>query len=226
MSAFRDRVYEHVSNDDGVVGRSGRTIRRLVRGTKEDTSRDRLMDLLPPGSVGAEVGVHRGDLSERILDRLDPARLHLIDPWLYFESSKYERSWYGGTAGGGERNMERRYRGVLRRFRKEIDAGVVVVHRGMSWDVAESFDDDSLDWVYIDADHSYESVRRDLAAYLPKVKAGGLITGDDYFRGQGWWGDGVVRAVDELIAAQPMEAVMLDDATHQWALRKPLVSSG
>jgi predicted O-methyltransferase YrrM len=122
--------------------------------------------------------------------------------------------------------MERRYRGVLRRFRKEIDAGLVVVHRGMSWDVAESFEDDSLDWVYIDADHSYESVRRDLAAYLPKVKAGGLITGDDYFRGQGWWGDGVVRAVDELIAAQPMAAVMLDAATHQWALRKPPAPPG
>ncbi len=221
MSALRDRVYDHVSNDDGIVGRTGRGIRRLVRGSEEDTSRDRLMDLLPAGSVGAEVGVHRGDLSERLLGRLGPERLHLIDPWLYFESSKYERSWYGGKAGGGERNMERRYRGVLRRFRREIDAGVVVVHRGMSWDVAESFGDDSLDWVYIDADHSYESVRRDLAAYVPKVKAGGLITGDDYFRGQGWWGDGVVRAVDELIAAQPLEAVMLDDATHQWALRKP-----
>ena len=66
MSALRDRVYDHVSNDDGVVGRTGRGVRRLVRGTREDTSRDRLMDLLPAESVGAEVA----EATQRLLDGL------------------------------------------------------------------------------------------------------------------------------------------------------------
>lgn len=58
---------------------------------------------------------------------------------------------------------------------------------------AKHFSDDSLEAVFIDADHRYEHVRRDLAAWLPKVKPGGLVAGHDY-----WPKDrGVVRAVDE-----------------------------
>lgn len=51
-------------------------------------------------------------------------------------------------------------------------------------------------WVYIDADHSYKGVKGDLEAFYRTVKSGGFLAGDDYRQG-GWWGDGVVRAVDE-----------------------------
>jgi hypothetical protein len=50
-----------------------------------------------------------------------------------------------------------------------------------------------FDIVYIDAAHEYDAVKADIAAWLPKVKAGGIICGDDYVPG---WPD-VVRAVDE-----------------------------
>lgn len=39
---------------------------------------------------------------------------------------------------------------------------------------------DPIDWLYIDADHSYEAVRDDLRAWVPHVKPGGIILGDDY----------------------------------------------
>src|SRR5262245_61075104 len=39
---------------------------------------------------------------------------------------------------------------------------------------------DPIDWLYIDADHDYESVWADLRAWIPHVKPGGLILGDDY----------------------------------------------
>jgi Methyltransferase domain len=45
---------------------------------------------------------------------------------------------------------------------------------------ATTFADGSIDFLYIDANHSYESVLRDLAAWYPKVKTGGLIAGDDW----------------------------------------------
>jgi predicted O-methyltransferase YrrM len=67
-------------------------------------------------------------------------------------------------------------------------------------DAAASFSDESLDWVYIDGDHSYEAVKRDLEAYYRVVKPGGFIAGDDYGAANGWFGDGVTRAVDEFAA--------------------------
>ena len=42
------------------------------------------------------------------------------------------------------------------------------------------FADESIDWVHLDARHDYESVKSDIAAWLPKVKPGGWLSGDDY----------------------------------------------
>ena len=51
-----------------------------------------------------------------------------------------------------------------------------------SVDAASRFDAGSLDWVFIDADHSYEAVVADIAAWAPKLKPGGLLSGHDYGR--------------------------------------------
>lgn len=45
---------------------------------------------------------------------------------------------------------------------------------------ADLYTDNSLDFIFLDADHSYESVKRDITAWLPKVKSGGILAGDDY----------------------------------------------
>jgi predicted O-methyltransferase YrrM len=63
--------------------------------------------------------------------------------------------------------------------------------RERSWLAADRFQDESFDLVYIDGDHTYEGVVKDLAAWYPKVKKGGIICGDDI----GW--PGVKKAVDE-----------------------------
>lgn len=67
-----------------------------------------------------------------------------------------------------------------------------------SVEAAKRFDDGSLDFVYIDGDHSYEGVTADIYAWLPKVKPGGILAGDDYIRSNRdkRFYD-VIRAVDE-----------------------------
>lgn len=52
--------------------------------------------------------------------------------------------------------------------------------KGISWEVASQFEDESLDFVFIDADHAFESVTKDLDAWWPKVKKGGIMAGHDY----------------------------------------------
>ena len=52
--------------------------------------------------------------------------------------------------------------------------------RGFSTTVHSQFTEEYFDWIYIDALHTYEAVRQDLAAWWPKLRPGGLISGDDF----------------------------------------------
>jgi hypothetical protein len=62
-----------------------------------------------------------------------------------------------------------------------------------SVDAAATFPDKFFDFVFLDASHDYDSVKKDIQAWLPKVKPGGILAGDDYI--EGW--DGVIKAVNE-----------------------------
>lgn len=64
---------------------------------------------------------------------------------------------------------------------------------GNSVEVVNNFGDESLDFVFIDANHDYESVKNDILAWMPKIKNGGILAGHDYF------GSGVKQAVDEIL---------------------------
>lgn len=64
--------------------------------------------------------------------------------------------------------------------------------KSLSWEAASHFKDGEVDFVFIDADHEYESVVKDIDSWLPKIKKGGIISGHDYFNPCG-----VKKAVDE-----------------------------
>jgi hypothetical protein len=177
-----------------------------------------LLDFLPRRSVGAEIGVYAGDFSEGILHIVKPAKLELIDPWIYEASERYKDAWYGGKAQGGQEEMDRRYKAVLTRFHRQIRAGQISVHRGYSGEVCKKFPDSYFDWIYIDGNHLYEFVKDDLEGYYPKVKRSGYITGDDYKIG-GWWESGVKAAVDEFVESVPVELVQIRNG--RFILRKP-----
>ena len=75
----------------------------------------------------------------------------------------------------------------------------------LSVDAATMFKDNSLDLVFIDADHKYESIKDDINAWLPKIKKGGIICGHDYGGadngGLGMF-PGVKQAVDEIFGTR------------------------
>ena len=55
------------------------------------------------------------------------------------------------------------------------------------------YDNESLDFIFIDADHSYDAVKNDINVWFPKVKKGGILSGDDYLKCH----PGVIKAVNE-----------------------------
>jgi predicted O-methyltransferase YrrM len=87
--------------------------------------------------------------------------------------------------------------------------------RGYSDEVARRFENESFDLVFIDADHTEEWVSRDLAAWMPKVKRGGVIAGHDY--GSRNW-PGVRIAVDRFFAGHPHPIRI--EANKVWWTRK------
>jgi hypothetical protein len=73
--------------------------------------------------------------------------------------------------------------------------GFYTPKRMTSLAAANTYADNSLDFVLLDASHEYEDVKADIQAWLPKVKIGGFLAGDDYDRA---W-PGVIKAVTELL---------------------------
>lgn len=137
----------------------------------------------PKNTVVAEVGVALGDFSADILATANPRLFYLIDAWAMDEHSNY-----------GEEG----YKKVVSRFNEEIKTGKIEIRRGYSREKLIELEEDSLDWVYIDAAHDYQSVLSDLNIVLFKVRNGGIISGHDYCR----WGKngkrfGVLEAVNE-----------------------------
>lgn len=126
------------------------------------STRDVLLARLPKDSVCAEIGSWKGDFAAKILDSTHPRRLHLIDPWEYRGEGAYNHAMYGGYTPGGQDEMDAIHESVRDRFRTEIERGQVVIRRSRSVDAATGFADGELDWVYIDGDHTYESVKSDL----------------------------------------------------------------
>lgn len=174
-----------------------------------------LLESLPAGSIGAEIGVWQGDFSASIITVTRPVRLHLIDPW----RSATDQDHAGALYARSQDEMNLIHAGVVARFVSEIASGMVTIIRAPSSEAASEIADASLDWVYIDGDHAYEAVRDDIGTYARKVRPGGLVTGDNYTR-YGMFGGGVKQAVDEAVASGALTLVTLRD--HQFVLRRDL----
>lgn len=170
-----------------------------------------ILKRLPPDQrlIGCEVGVHRGQNVAVLLQQRPQLEMHLVDLWAATES--YRRS---GDALAKRTPHERQsdYQRANRAVAFAVDR--VMIRRGESTSAAAEHLDGSLDFVFIDADHSYAACRADLEAWLPKVRRGGWIGGHDYghrLEQAGQWG--VKRAVDESAAARGLEVETGQDLT-------------
>jgi hypothetical protein len=151
------------------------------------TVRRKLLKKMPKNSVCAELGVAEGLFSEEIIKITKPKKLVLIDNW-------EEKKDFSDTIKQKEHDLN--YNAVKEKFQFNP---VVQIIKGLTNSI-NTFPDNYFDWVYIDADHRYEGVKKDLENCYPKIKPGGYIIGDDYLHET--YGDyilGVVEAVDEFV---------------------------
>jgi methyltransferase family protein len=159
-----------------------RGIRKYKRNIFQDPDTDPRLQLLsemPKKAVCAEIGVWKGEFSELILKITVPEKLHLIDPWLF--QPEYPERMYGGAIAKNQSDLDKIFRDVNTRFEKSEN---VIIHRGLSEKVLLEFPDSYFDWIYIDGNHQYDYVCRDIELSHLKMKAGGVIAGDDLTWGE------------------------------------------
>ena len=156
-----------------------------------------------------EIGSFKGDFAAYLSEAFDPSTLYIVDPW--------QGNIMSGDQDGNNVETydgERLATGVAERFSKDPR---VQVRRKFSYDLSpEDISHEALDMVYIDGDHSYEGVRRDLGIAWNMVCYGGFICGHDYMmnpaKAKHHYDFGVKRAVDEFVKERGLRiwALMMD----------------
>lgn len=121
---------------------------------------------------GAEIGVWRGAFSAAFCEGNPNLHMLCVDPW----KSYPEWGDTKNSTADPEAFMEQAYRDAMKRLAR-LNATIV---RQFSVDAAKTVPDGSLDFVYIDGNHGFNSVLSDLKAWAPKVRAGGFVAGHDY----------------------------------------------
>ncbi len=148
-------------------------------------------------SLILEIGVHRGNFSKELMKNFNPKKLVLVDPWLAFDDSEYENSFYGNKGENGQLLQDQYYNEVINIFKNEILGGKIEVIR----DISDNFflnNQIKFDLIYIDGNHLYDFVKTDIINSLESLSPNGIIVLDDY-KLKGWWKDGVTKAVDYLV---------------------------
>lgn len=145
---------------------------------------------LPSDSRIVELGCWKGKSSSFLLVEAKNSGkffdIHLCDTFLGSEEHYDENSVHYAE------DIEK----VFEQFKSNVDKASFPykVHRMDSVELSKNFEDNSIDFLFIDTDHTYEHVSKELKAWYPKVKKGGIIAGHDYNTSGG---GGVVDAVDE-----------------------------
>jgi len=127
--------------------------------------------LIPSNGVIAEIGVFKGEFS-RFLYSLNPRKLILIDAFQGVQQS-------GDQDGNNVQwaNLEEEY---IKIKKWAINQNNITVEKGDSSSMLSIYPNEFFDMIYLDGDHAYEGVKKDLEQAILKVKKGGWIMGHDY----------------------------------------------
>ena len=128
--------------------------------------------------IGAEIGVASGKHAKQILNFLNIKQLVLVDPWkVYSDDWQADNTSPKGLDKFDDTFHENNYKKTVKKFSNNPKVKII---RDYSVNAAKMFDDKYFDFVYLDGDHSYEGVKKDLDSWYPKLKKFGVMCGDDY----------------------------------------------
>lgn len=177
------------------------------------THRDEIGDWLNRNNLighAAEIGVMHGGYSRIVLAKWKGAKYYMVDLWARQPAEVYrERT--------DDIDYDFKFKDCLGVVR---DYPQAVMIRDYSVKAADQIQDESLDWVFIDANHAFDAVTADLNAWFPKVKRGGLFSGHDFQHNTQWphWCE-VRPAVERWMGDRGIEFVTTP-CTSWWTIKE------
>jgi len=118
--------------------------------------------------TGAEIGVWKGLNAEQMFKHIKSLKLYLVDPYI---NHNYVR----------KKRTEDSIKKAFDKAHQRLNGNNCEWIREMSEDAIKIIKDGSLDFAYIDAEHTYNAGMQDIILWVRKVKKGGIIAGHDYF---------------------------------------------
>ena len=143
-----------------------------------------------------EVGIGYGTHVKYVLKTTNLDKLYLVDPMKYYENDGFPNDIINKISSNPTTNdnkidnFEELYNLILN-YISEYKSKITWFRKESLNITNEDIPDESLDCIFIDGDHSYEAVKKDLAFWWNKLKKNGTLLGDDYYMGE------VKRAVEE-----------------------------
>lgn len=168
---------------------------------------------------GAEIGVDKGDFSYCLLDNTTIENFYCIDPWIDNFGSDHRPGYFDPNGKNRMKDAENK----LSSFSNKT-----TFIKDYSMNAYSKFDDSSLDFVYIDGDHSLE-VFFDIYAWFSKVRLGGIISGHDYKDGRNsgmkdYWGNQmdykVKTSVDYFCSRYGLQLNLVGGHVPSWWITK------
>lgn len=146
-----------------------------------------------PNGIGVEIGVAGGHFTQQIVKSWQTCqKLFAIDLWAHQENG------YDDPCNLSNETQLERYHQVLKDFK---DVKHVAFLKMWSNVAVNQFYDNNIDFIYLDANHSYAGSLNDLRIWYPKLKKGGVFAGHDYNQGKDE-SYNVKKAVDEFAASK------------------------
>lgn len=166
---------------------------------------------MPHHGTVAEIGVQAGDYAHTILTENEPACLILVDPW------RHQEEGYNDVANVPQGEQDALYTEVQKRFR---DESRVTIARLFSHEAAHESRNFQFDWIYLDANHTYEHTLTDLGLWWGRLRSGGYLCGHDYDNS---YFPGVGRAVQDFcrILRIPHWVTLNDNPCNSFVIQKP-----
>ncbi len=140
-------------------------------------------------TIGAELGVRRGELSSSLVSNNPELKMFCVDLWDHHESFN-------------ELNPhESNFKSYLDNISGLEDR--ITTLKKLTTEACDDIENDSLDFIFLDATHTYNALKLDILSWLPKVKKGGLISGHDYH--PFFDNSGIIKIVNEMFGKPDIE---------------------
>jgi cephalosporin hydroxylase len=185
---------------------AARLPQNLIQNCQLLADRSEILPLIRKEATFCEVGVALGDFTASILSVCQPRKFYGID---LFGLHQAPQMWGGRV--GQELNGMRHEDYYRQKFAKQIDQDIVEVLSGDSAKMLRKLREKSIDYFYIDAHHSYESVSAELELVRPLCTANAWIILNDYIMAD-WITHtkyGVIQAAHEFMIAHNWEMIYL-----------------